>query len=66
MIEKLKKMIKSILVTGATGKQVGSTSSELLKFGFQVKALVRDKYSNESKKLDQFGDYLIKGNWWNL
>lgn len=59
-------MIKSILVTGATGKQGGATARELLKFGFQVKALIRDKYSNESKELAQLGAQLIEGDWSNF
>ena len=59
-------MIKSILVTGATGQQGGATARELLKFGFQVKALVRDKNSNESKELAQLGTQLIKGDWSNF
>src|SRR5690606_28123825 len=59
-------MIKSILVTGATGKQGGATVRELLKFEFRVKALVRDRNSNESRDLVQLGAQLIEGNWSNF
>lgn len=59
-------MIKSILVTGATGQQGGATARELLKFGFQVKALIRDKNSNKAKELAQLGAKLIKGDWSNF
>lgn len=59
-------MIKRILVTGATGKQGGATARELLKIGFQVRALVRDQYSKEAKALAQSGAQLIEGDWSNL
>ncbi|KRD58742.1 hypothetical protein ASE40_20745 [Flavobacterium sp. Root935] len=59
-------MIKSILVTGATGKQGGATARELLKFGFQVKALIRYRYSKESNELAELGAQLIEGDWSNL
>lgn len=59
-------MIKSILVTGATGNQGGATARQLLEFGFEVKALIRDINSNESKKLAQLGAQLVEGDWSNF
>jgi len=56
-------MIKSVLVTGATGQQGGATARELLKFGFQVKALTRDKHSDKAKALAQLGAELVEGDW---
>ncbi|MBP4138368.1 NmrA/HSCARG family protein [Flavobacterium geliluteum] len=62
----MKKNIETILVTGATGKQGGAAARELLKYGFKVKALIRDKNSNESKDLAQLGAQLIEGDWSNF
>src|ERR1700749_1076557 len=50
-----------ILVTGATGKQGGSTADALLKAGFQVRALVRDPSKPASQALAARGCALAPG-----
>nr|WP_315154033.1 NmrA/HSCARG family protein [uncultured Flavobacterium sp.] len=59
-------MIKSILVTGATGQQGSVTVRELLKVGFYVNALIRDKNSTKARELEKLGAKLIEGDWLNF
>ncbi|MBP4138361.1 NmrA/HSCARG family protein [Flavobacterium geliluteum] len=59
-------MIKSILVTGATGQRGGATVQELLKFGFQVKAFIRNKNSPKARELTKLGAELIEGDLLNF
>jgi len=56
-------MVKTVLVTGATGKQGGSAIKELLTRiqNFKIKALVRNPDSAASQKLKAQGVELIKG-----
>jgi uncharacterized protein YbjT (DUF2867 family) len=50
-----------ILVTGATGKQGGSTAAALLAAGFQVRALVRDPGKPAAQALSARGCELVTG-----
>ena len=59
-------MIKSILVTGATGQQGGATVNELLAHGFIVSALTRNTDSPAAQQLAQKGAKLVEGDWSNL
>ena len=59
-------MIKSILVTGATGQQGGPTVNELLAHGFIVSALTRNINSPAAQQLANKGAKLVKGDWSNL
>ncbi|AMP99362.1 hypothetical protein AY601_2472 [Pedobacter cryoconitis] len=58
--------IQSILVTGATGQQGGSTVRELLAHGFKVSALTRNINSPAARELVNKGVRLIEGDWSNL
>ena len=53
--------MSTFLVTGATGRQGGSTARELLKSGAKVHALVRNPQSDASKQLQSLGAILFKG-----
>lgn len=53
--------MSAFLVTGATGRQGGSTARELLKAGAKVNALVRNPQSDAAKELASLGAALIKG-----
>jgi len=59
-------MIKSILVTGATGQQGGATVNELLAHGFIVSALTRNIDSPAAQQLANKGAKLVEGDWSNL
>lgn len=53
--------MKTILVTGATGKQGSAAAYELLKNNFEVFALTRNPQSSEAVKLKKAGAILVKG-----
>ncbi|MGZ8558716.1 MAG: NmrA/HSCARG family protein [Chitinophagaceae bacterium] len=53
---------KTIFVTGATGKQGGAVVRNLLRHGFNVKALTRNKDSSAAQLLKQKDVDLIQGN----
>ena len=59
-------MIRSILVTGATGQQGGATARQLLEHGFQVSALTRNINSFAAQELAKKGAKLVEGDWSNL
>ena len=42
---------KSVLVTGATGRQGGAVAAELLTNGFHVKAMTRNPENEKAKSL---------------
>ncbi|MEU4387271.1 NmrA/HSCARG family protein [Promicromonospora sp. NPDC023805] len=52
---------KTILVTGATGKQGGTTARRLLDDGWPVRALVRDPESASARELASHGATLVRG-----
>lgn len=52
---------KTILVTGASGKQGGSVARALLKNGYKVKALTRNSTSPASQNLRKLGAELVTG-----
>jgi len=54
-------MTPTILVTGATGVQGGSTARELLAKNIKVRAFVRDPTSQAALNLQQAGAVLFKG-----
>lgn len=58
--------MKTILVTGATGKQGSATVYELLKNNFKVFALTRDPQSAEAKNLEKAGATLVQGDLENI
>jgi uncharacterized protein YbjT (DUF2867 family) len=51
----------TILVTGGTGHQGGATARHLLKDGWKVRALVRDRAKEASQALEQAGCELFVG-----
>ncbi|MEM8533643.1 MAG: NmrA/HSCARG family protein, partial [Chloroflexota bacterium] len=51
---------KTILVTGATGKQGGAVARHLLKADFQVKVITRHKRSEKAQALQRQGAELIE------
>lgn len=53
---------KTILVTGATGKQGGAAARHLMKAGFAVRGLTRDPNSKKAKLLSSLGAEMVKGN----
>jgi uncharacterized protein YbjT (DUF2867 family) len=53
--------MSTYLVTGATGRQGGSTARELLRAGSQVHALVRNPDSSAAKAIQAQGATLFKG-----
>ncbi len=53
---------KTIFVTGATGKQGGAVVKNLLRHGFNVKALTRNKDSSAAQLLKQKNVVFIQGN----
>ena len=57
----MSKRDKTILVTGATGKQGGATVRHLLAEGWHVRALVRDPQSQKALALRERGVELVKG-----
>lgn len=52
---------RTILVTGATGQQGGSTARHLLADGWQVRALVRNPSSPAAQELARLGAELVQG-----
>jgi uncharacterized protein YbjT (DUF2867 family) len=54
-------MTQSILVFGATGQQGGSVAAALIKAGWPVRALVRDRTSEKAATLAQAGVELTEG-----
>lgn len=58
--------MKTILVTGATGKQGSAAVYELLKNSFEVFALTRNPQSTEAKNLEKAGAVLVKGDLENI
>ena len=52
---------KTVLVTGATGRQGGATAQRLLANGFHVRAFVRDPASVGARRLAQAGAELAVG-----
>ncbi|UFH33090.1 NmrA family NAD(P)-binding protein [Chryseobacterium sp. C-71] len=58
--------MKTILVTGATGKQGTATVYELLKNNFEVFALTRNPQSSEAHNLEKAGAVLVKGDLENI
>ena len=50
---------KTVAVTGATGKQGGAVADQLLKAGFQVRAITRNPNSAAAEKLKQKGAEVV-------
>jgi uncharacterized protein YbjT (DUF2867 family) len=57
---------KTILVTGATGKQGGAVVRHLLERGFNVRALTRNISSSSAMRLKELGTDLVAGDFDNL
>lgn len=55
-------MTKTVLVTGATGRQGGAVARALLKVGHHVRALVRNRESEGARVLAKAGAILVDGN----
>jgi len=53
---------RTILVTGATGKQGGAVARELLARGYPVRAMTRKPESQEARALAELGAKLVRGN----
>lgn len=51
----------TILVVGATGRQGGAVARKLLKDGWRVKALTRNKHGNPASALAQLGAEIVEG-----
>jgi uncharacterized protein YbjT (DUF2867 family) len=54
-------MLKTIFVTGATGNQGGAVCRELIRKGFEVKALTRKAGSPAAQALAQLGVQVLQG-----
>lgn len=54
--------IKTILVTGATGRQGGATARHLLAAGWSVRALTRDPNGAAARELAALGATVVRGN----
>lgn len=52
---------RTVLVTGATGKQGGAAARELLERGFRVKALTRDPEKPAARRLAEQGAEVVRG-----
>ena len=52
---------KTVLITGATGKQGGAVARELLKGGFAVRAMTRKPDSDAAKQLQKLGATIVAG-----
>ncbi len=52
---------KTVLVTGATGQQGGATAYELLKNGFNVRAMTRNPGSDKAQALKKAGAEIVQG-----
>jgi uncharacterized protein YbjT (DUF2867 family) len=53
--------MKTILITGATGKQGGAVAHELLKRGHAVRAMTRKPDSDAAKELQKLGATIVAG-----
>jgi uncharacterized protein YbjT (DUF2867 family) len=53
---------KTILVTGATGKQGGAVAERLLREKWKVRALCRNTDKEEALSLERQGAELVQGN----
>jgi nucleoside-diphosphate-sugar epimerase len=53
--------VRSIVVTGATGKQGGAVARNLLDRGFQVRALTRNPQKPEAQALADQGAEVVQG-----
>jgi uncharacterized protein YbjT (DUF2867 family) len=53
---------RTILVTGATGRQGGAVYQHLQKKGFKLRAPVRDPNSNQARQLTGYGEQVFHGN----
>ena len=54
---------KTILVTGATGRQGGAVARELLSHGFKIKAFTRNPDGEQAKELKKLGAEIVKGDY---
>jgi uncharacterized protein YbjT (DUF2867 family) len=52
---------RTILVTGATGRQGGAVFRNLRKKGFRLRALVRDPSSSQARQLAEHGEEVFQG-----
>ena len=52
---------RTVLITGATGKQGGSTARALLGKGFYLRAMTRNPDSPAARKLQELGLELVQG-----
>lgn len=52
---------RSVLVTGATGKQGNATAEHLLQRGFRVRALTRDPGQHAAERLRERGAEVVRG-----
>ncbi len=52
---------KTVLVTGATGKQGGAVARQLLKRGYRVKAMTRKPDGEPARELAKLGATVVKG-----
>src|SRR6478672_644551 len=52
---------KTVLVTGATGKQGGAIARQLLKRGYRVKAMTRKPDGEPARELAKLGATIVKG-----
>ncbi|HVT44665.1 MAG TPA: NmrA family NAD(P)-binding protein [Thermoanaerobaculia bacterium] len=52
---------RTILVTGATGQQGGSTANELLELGFRIRALTRKPNDPKARALAERGAEIVQG-----
>ena len=52
---------RTVLVTGATGKQGGVVARELLRRGFRVRALTRDPSKSAARALAELGADVVRG-----
>ncbi|MCT9929907.1 NmrA/HSCARG family protein [Planotetraspora sp. A-T 1434] len=57
----MNRTVKTVLVTGATGQQGGTTARHLLADGWRVRALVRDPASPAAQELARIGAELVAG-----
>jgi uncharacterized protein YbjT (DUF2867 family) len=51
-----------ILVTGATGQQGGAVYRHLQNKGYRLRALVRDRNSDQARRLVRHGGEVYQGN----
>lgn len=53
---------RTVLITGATGKQGGAAARHLLRTDFKVRALTRDPSKPAAKELEKAGAEVVQGN----